>query len=308
MLVLSLRLPDRLLVIAGSAKAGTTALAHSLASHPDIVAGTQKEPRYFTRFAQRTWNGPASEGFARTIITNAADYAANFPGLAPTQWAIDASTDYLWCTDSPELIRAYARNAEVKIVCIVRDPVERAVSEYNHTLRHEWESGSFAEALDAEAERMRASWHPLFYHCRRSTVRADLHRFHDAFKDDLMILDYADLKEPSAVLDRLAKFLDIAPPAEVEMPQKNQSFLPRNQIAKRVLNSRALKLVGRGLVPSQFRKRIWQSLHTSSRHVQTVSKPELWKMCALLSDEIEACLVDPLVPTSSWRLAGNFAP
>lgn len=305
---MSIRSPERLLVIAGSAKTGTSALASHLASHPDLVAGKEKEPRYFTEFAERTWNGPGSTGFARTILTNARDYAANFPALAPTQWAIDASTDYLWCPESPELISDYARSAKVRVVCIVRDPLERAVSEYNHTLRHDWETGSFSDALDAEAERMRAGWHPLFYHCRRSTVRADLHRFRDAFKDELMILDYADLKEPSAVLDRLARFLGVAPFAEVEIPQKNQSFLPRNQLARHALKSPALRVVGRGLVPPRFRKRIWQSLHTSSRRMETVSKLELQKMRALMSDEIEACLVDPLVPTSSWRLALLAAP
>jgi hypothetical protein len=303
MSVLPRQPPARLLVIAGSAKAGTSALTRHLTTHPELVGGTKKEPRYFTRFAERTWTGPASEGFAESILTNAADYAANFPILAPGQWAIDASTDYLWCPDSPNLIRTYAQYAQVKVIVIVRDPIERAVSEYNHTLRHDWEPNSFAAALGAEPERMRTGWHPVFYHCRRSSVHADLHRFHDTFKDDLMIIDYADLKKPGEILHRISEFLGIAPFPEVEISQVNQSFLPRNQIAKRVLTSPALRSVAQIMVPPNIRKRIWQSLHASSRDVQTVSEPELQKMRALMSEEIEACYADPLIPTSNWRLS-----
>jgi len=296
-----------LLIIAGSAKAGTSALVRWLALHPDVVSGRIKEPRYFTRFSNREWKGPGSEGFVKSMITDAADYAANFPNRATGQWAIDASTDYLWCPESLDLIRHYAQNAEVKVLCIIRDPLERAVSEYNHTIRYEWETRSFAEALDAEPERIRGAWQPLFYHCRRSTIREDLHRFHDAFKQDLMILDYADLKQPRVVLSKLVEFLDFTPFENFEIPKVNQSFLPRNQIIKKMLKSRTIKSLGHSLVSSQVRKRIWQSLHTNSQDVKTVSQRELEKMYALLADEIGACISDPLVPTSSWRFTGSFA-
>lgn len=291
----------KLLVIIGSAKAGTTALAHYLPTHPDLVLGTQKETRFFTHFAEKDWSGPRGNAFKASLIVGHDAYAENFAGLTEDQWAIDASTDYIWCEETPELMRRYAETCDVRVIAIVRDPIDRAVSEYNHTLRRNMEPLSFSASVDAEEERYQASWNPLFYHKRRSLVRDNIHRFHDVFGDHLMVLDYKDLKDISALMQRVCTFLDI--PALEQAPvleQKNINYLPRNRLAKTVAKSDTLKALGRRLLPRQVRKSVRGMLRTNARNIETVTPQERQGFQALLADEIAACVEDPLIPTDNW--------
>lgn len=290
----------KLLAIIGCAKSGTSALAHHLATHPDIVLGKNKELRFFTNFADRTWMGPASDGFVECLITDWKDYVANFSGLHEHQWVIDASTDYIWCQETPELLAYFSENCDVRVICIVRDPLDRAISEYNHTLRHGWETLSFGDSIDAEEARYESGWHPLFYHKRRSTICADLSGFSDRFQDRLLVIDYSELRDAKTVTNRIYTFLGISGIAVPQMEKRNESFIPRNDVAKTVLNSGSIKKIGRALLPASARKLIWQRLHTNARNVVTVQKSERERLRDLLSEEIERCAQDPLVPTQNW--------
>jgi len=210
----------KLLVIAGSAKTGTTSLANWLDQRDDMVLGTEKECRYFAAFDPSVWQGPASEGFRDTMISDDAAYDANFPNLQSDQWAIDGSTDYIWAPDADRRLADFAIDCEVKVICIARDPVSRAVSEYNHTLRQGWETLSFSQSLEAEEERQAESWHPLFYHKRRSEISDDITRFSERFGEDLLVLDYEELRNPEAVLAKVSAFLSL-PDVSVDTTQSH---------------------------------------------------------------------------------------
>lgn len=297
-----------LLVIIGSAKCGTTSLASWLNDHPSFCLGTEKEPKYFIDFNGKTWQGPAADGFMATKIDSDEDYLANFPDLTSDLWAADASTDYIWSDSALENIAAYSQSVRVRLVAIVRDPITRAISEYNHTLRRGWETLSFGNALDAEPERVRDGFHPLFYHIRRSTVAADLTRYRDRFGDDLLILDYADLsRDPDGVMRRICDFTDVPFHPIQDRERKNESKLPRNRAASFILKNQALHKVARPFVPGKLRNRAYKALHTSSRHLETVKPEEKDKLRAILKDEIDTCLATPFIPTENWieALAGR---
>lgn len=268
-----------------------------------MALGRIKEPRFFTSMGETAWAGPAASGFTGTILTSPDDYAANFPGLGDGQWAVDASTDYIWREETPQLLHDFAAGREVRLICVTRDPVDRAISEYNHTLRHGWETLSFGDSLRAEPQRIRDHWQPLFYHRRRSTVSADVARFREAFGDRMLVLDYAELKAPDALMQRICAFLGIRHRPVEAMDQVNQSYLPRNALAARLLRSGTARAVGRRLVPAALRRAVRQRLHTNARNVQTVRPDEVAALRALLAEEIARCRAEPLIPTASWTLA-----
>ena len=295
----------KLLTIIGTAKAGTTALARHLGTRPDMVLGAEKEPRYFTDFADRAWNGPASKGFCRTMIADWAGYRANFDGLTENQWAIDGSTDYLWCPAAPERLYRFGEDHTLRLICITRDPVDRAVSEYNHTLRRNWEKLSFGQSLDAEPERSAAGWHPLFYHRRRSTIRDDLHRYHDLMGERLMVVDYADLAYPDSLLKRISDFLDLPHFPASRIETENQTRLPRSQLAGAALKNRTLRKLGRWLAPEALRDRIRTNLRTDARNLRTVTPDEVARARRDLAGEIDRCLASPLIPTGNWATSLN---
>jgi hypothetical protein len=297
----------KLLLIIGSAKAGTSALAHFLSLHPGFTAGVKKEPRFFTNFRSARWAGPGADFFVRGMIGTPEAYLQNFPDLAADRWAIDASTDYIWCPDSPDLISAFARNCDVRIIAVVRDPVERAVSQYNHTLRFRWENLSFLRAAEAEKTRFEQGWHPLFYHARRSRVHDDIMRYHAAFADRLLVLDYEDLRDTEALMRKLAGFLDVPLHAAASIEARNVSYLPRNQLARQALGSSRLKAIGKAILPQSVRRSIRSMLLTNARNLQTVRPDEREAFRRLLADEIAQCIDAPLIPTDRWTCSRPLA-
>jgi hypothetical protein len=160
-------LPTFLLV--GAQKSGTTTLAHDLAAHPEIDM-EEREVHYFDRFADRDLGW----------------YAAQFTGEGAK--AIGESTpEYLFLPEvAPRIAEALPG---VSLLVILRDPVDRAYSQYWHNHARGHEVLPFGEALAAEAERVagasataRARWsyaargmyaeqlHRLFGHVDRARV------------------------------------------------------------------------------------------------------------------------------------------
>lgn len=291
---------NKMLIILGSAKCGTSALAGHLDKHPDIALIDGKEPRYFTTIHHSAWTGPAGEGFQNSCIASEADYLAGFAELTPETWALDASTDYIWRSESIELIKTFAQTAEVKLVCVLRDPLERAISEYNHTLRHGWETLSFGESLDAEGQRRRDLFHPLFYHKRRSTILKDVAAYRAAFGDDLLILDYQDVKNGTAAIEKVSAHIGLSGLSVETIEKRNVSQIPRSKLAKAIKDSTRIRQIARRIVPQKLRARAWTALHAEAGKVKTVTDAEKAKFVQEMRDEILACLAHPLIPTDHW--------
>lgn len=295
----------KFLFLIGCAKSGTTSLAHYLGDGDSMMLGIEKEPKLFTNFANQKWSGPASEGFTNSIILDEASYINNFPGITDSTWAIDASTDYIWNAGTADRIAKFAEKHTTKLICITRDPISRAISEYNHTLGQNWEPLSFGASLDQEAVRMEQGWIPLFYHLRRSQILSDLTQYKNLFGDDLLVLGFEELNDPNRIVAKVRKFLDLSPQPIISSEIQNQTALPRNALTARLLNNETIAGLGRLLFRPAMRQKVRKSLYVDSKLLATVKPHEEEKLRGLLTDEIVACLESPLIPTSSWLKATN---
>ncbi len=133
-------LPDFLII--GAQRCGTSSFYKYLEDHPLIVPSLRKEVRYFER------NYARGEGW----------YRAHFPSKWHRKWisrrhgrepvSFEASPAYLLHPLAPP--RAGQLLPETRIVAMLRNPVDRALSHYRHSVRHGWETPSFEEALEAE--------------------------------------------------------------------------------------------------------------------------------------------------------------
>lgn len=107
-------------MVVGAQKCGTTSLATQLAAHPAICFCQEKEPGYFNRV--QDWR------------SGIAGYHALYDPK-PGQRCGEASTMY---TFRPEYAdthrRLYEYNPQLKLIYIMRDPVERIISHYSHNL------------------------------------------------------------------------------------------------------------------------------------------------------------------------------
>ena len=119
-----MRLPDFLIV--GAAKSGTTSLYHFLGQHPDIFMSAVKELGFFALKNDVQFNGPGDMNAIGCCSVNTLEaYSALFAEARGGVAAGESSNMYLYSQEAPHAIKAAIPN--VKLIAILRDPVERAV-------------------------------------------------------------------------------------------------------------------------------------------------------------------------------------
>lgn len=208
-------LPDTLII--GAQRCGTSSLYKYLGSHPQVIPALRKEVEYFsTSFAKgESW------------------YRAHFPLRARTgvaQWltrrpvlSFEATPDYL--LDPRAAGRAAEMLPDAHIIALLRNPTDRAFSQYLHNRRLGHEDLPFDAALDHEERRLEGEVERLmsdvdyparalrrYSYVARGMYRDQLIRWLDVYPADrVLLLRYEDLAaSPAAVLRRIEEFLGIA--------------------------------------------------------------------------------------------------
>lgn len=124
--------------IAGAQRCATTYLYRMLEQHPDITMArpVRPEPKYFLR----------------PDIPDSADaYRDEFFRGASTPWLGEKSTSYI---ERPLVAERIARMfPDAEVIFLLRDPVQRAISNYRFSRMHGLETLTLQEALAAEPDR-----------------------------------------------------------------------------------------------------------------------------------------------------------
>ncbi|MBL7116117.1 MAG: sulfotransferase domain-containing protein [Kiritimatiellae bacterium] len=149
--------PNFLLI--GPPKSGSTSLYHYLRQHPDVFMSPVKEPRFFgldqnaaAIECERRRELPESE-----LINDIETYKSLFSGVRHEKAVGEASARYLMTPGVPE--RIYAYNPEMKMITVLRQPADRAYSNYWWRKTSSIESAqTFAQALEEERSGKRDKW------------------------------------------------------------------------------------------------------------------------------------------------------
>jgi hypothetical protein len=207
-------LPDFLVI--GAQKAGTTALYAYLRWHPGISGPSWKEASFFDR---HYWRGEAW-------------YRGHFPNPV-RMWRAErangrrlvvgeASPSYILHPLAPE--RVHSLVPDVRLVALLRDPIDRAHSHYQHEVVRGTETLPFEEALDAEEGRLRgevermtadpayfshAWWN--FTYLARGRYAEQLERWLAVFpREQLLIVASADLHDhPAETYGEILDFIGV---------------------------------------------------------------------------------------------------
>ncbi len=205
-------------IICGAQRAGTTSLFHYLKAHPQVYMAPTKEVHFFDLNYEKgiDW------------------YEKHFRSSNPEKYKAvgEASPFYMYLHEVPE--RIYRHLPEVKLIFILRNPVDRAYSHYWHEVRMGYEWLTFEEALEKEEERLSTGdLHNIrhFSYKDRGKYARQLRNFMKFFsRDQLLILMYDDLKgSPHQVLSRVFEFLGVDPAlaSELKFKKFNVGGAPR---------------------------------------------------------------------------------
>ncbi|MGY1685503.1 sulfotransferase family protein [Geodermatophilus sp. SYSU D00867] len=208
------RLPQ--FVLAGAPKAGTTALHAALATHPGLYLSPVKEPKYYLtdggpppRSGQR---GPGDAHSAREWVWRRADYLRLFDGAPPGTVRGESTPFYLY--DRAAHRRLAADVPGVRVVAIVRDPVDRAWSNWVHLRADGLEpEADFATAVEREESRAAAGWAPFWHYRGLGRYGEQLRDLYSVLpREQVLLLRYRQLVDsPRETLDRVSAFLGVEP-------------------------------------------------------------------------------------------------
>ena len=214
--------PDALII--GAPKAGTSALHAALAQHPQIYASPVKEPKYYMCWdaPPPAYSGPGDAHSNQEWIWRSEDYQTLFRGAREDAVRLESTPFYLYMRGARR--RIAEELPEAKLIIIIRDPIDRAYSNWMHL----WVDGlepmsDFVDAWQAEDSRIGAGWGP-FWHYRR------LGRYGEQLVDLLelverervFVLRYWQLvSQPKETLHRVARFLGIAEDQVTTIPPDN---------------------------------------------------------------------------------------
>ena len=234
--------PDALVI--GAPKAGTSALHAALARHPQVYAAPVKEPKHYmcTEAPPPAYIGPGDAHSQQEWVWRADDYAALFDAAPAGSVRLESTPFYLYLRSARRRIAEELPDA--KLVVIVRDPVDRAYSNWMHLYVDGLEpEADVVEACRAEEERIAAGWAP-FWHYRRmgryGEQLADL--FAHVERERVLVLRYRQLVDaPVETLDTVSRFLGIEEGRVGTVPPDNSRGFVRPGLRTDVL-SRVIRL------------------------------------------------------------------
>jgi len=207
-------LPD--FVVIGGQRCGSTSLHAALERHPAILTARIKEAHYFDHhhvWGERWYRGHFPLGLSGTLRQRRY-------GSRPL---VGESTPYyLMHPLVPARLHSLIPNA--KLICVLRDPVSRAYSHYQHEVARGHETLSFEDALAAEPERIAGERerleidpayrsHAYFHHSyvTRGRYAEQLERWLALFpRTQILIVQSERLwREPGSVMAEVEHFLGI---------------------------------------------------------------------------------------------------
>ncbi|PZG47550.1 sulfotransferase [Spongiactinospora gelatinilytica] len=229
-------LPDFL--IAGAPKAGTTALHSALARHPSLHMSAVKEPKYFlTDGPPPSRGGPGDARTYREHVWRSQDYLALFEGAPPGALTGESTPFYLYDREAQRRIHAVIPHA--RLIVVLRDPVERAHSNWTHLWSAGLEPlGDVVRACAREPRRIAAGWAPFWHYVSLGKYGEQLRDLYTLFpREQVHVFRYRDLVDtPAAPLDRICAFLGVEPGIISEVPRENVTAHPEATFTHRLLS------------------------------------------------------------------------
>lgn len=249
-------LPNFLII--GAAKSGTTSLHQSLRQHQQIFLPPNKEPGFFAYQGHPPpLTGPGDEAELAYLTLDLPTYEQLFADAARYPARGEASTAYLYHPHTAAAIQQTLPS--VKLIAILRHPVDRAYSSYLQMVRDGREPLlDFQAALRAEPERIAAGWGQIWHYQQMGFYAKQLKCYFGGFPEtQICVILYDEFQaHPAQVFRKIFRFLGVeetfAPDTRTQL---NISGVPQNQALHGLLTRhRPLRTFLRHLVPYPIRK------------------------------------------------------
>ncbi|MEQ8908111.1 MAG: sulfotransferase [Vicingaceae bacterium] len=239
--------------IVGVAKAGTTALANILVQHPEVFASAVKEPNYFSRDEIKA----ADLYYRNEGVENWEQYLACFKAAEEQKVILEASVSYFTFPSVAVKIKQTFPNA--KVLIILREPIERAISHYLMDQRLGYVQADFMEIFrnpNSYAKHYKQYFEQSMYYERCK-------EYCKIFgEENILILKYEP--EVEKLANQICRFLELSP-FQFSSLQSNKSRIPTNQILKALYQIPFIRRTFKAITPTVIIKGIQSNYFQEQR-------------------------------------------
>lgn len=290
------------LFLVGAMKAGSTALADMLATSYDIWMCPVKEPNHFCtdlyvgpKFVRLHETYPYKKKF---WISDRQDYLTLFPQRTE-KYVGEVSPTYL--NSRKAAAEIFKFNSDAKILVILRDPIERAYSEYQMNCTIGIAETSFSAAIRHDIERYEANIQdPFERYVTASCYYLQVKRYLDIFPVGQVLVQVMD--RPNGGFDTVAndveKFLGVMVDAAPTLTKKgaNVGVSPRLPRLNQLLYRSGLKGVISQSVPTSMREKMKQLYYGAKNEdgigeadralLRSVFRPDVEMLSGLIQQDL----------------------
>jgi hypothetical protein len=246
--------PNPQLIVGGAAKSGTTALYYYLRQHPGYCLPEKKELHFFSRpWLEGKLAGPGDRFVLAEVPKTLDEYLSFFSHCNVNQVAVDNSPSYLFHHQAAEAMKGNL--GEVGIVFILRNPAEKAFSQYLHLVGAGRETLSFEEALSRESEREADGFADMWLYRASGCYAIALEHYEQVFGRDHLQIFYHDefLGDPVRVLREICAFAGVDQAFRFRpVSDINRSGRPKSLLMAKILGPSPFTFLLRRVVPKAF--------------------------------------------------------
>ena len=210
--------------IVGAQKAGTTSLYFYLKEVPEVYMSPLKEPFYFATHAVHN--------SASDIIRDKKEYLRLFEKASGYTAIGEATPIYLWDPDAPKLIHHAVPHAH--IIMILRDPIERAHSNYLMRVRYSGVKSSFYDELMRDYKGQEKVYGRSQLYVEFGMYYEQVKRYFDIFgREQVKVIIFEEfVQHPEQTVNEVLAFLGVKYTVREIREQHNPYSVPRTPLSR----------------------------------------------------------------------------
>lgn len=273
-------------IIVGAAKSGTTSLYNYLDEHPDVYMSPIKEPNHFSSDIEpekfnkafkkherekridldEYLNGNMDYKLWGDYVQKWEQYRKLFKNVKHEKAIGEVSNSYLFSQVAAKNI--IEKLPQVKIIMMLRNPMERAFSHYLANMRDGKTIKNFREEVESNYTLETREWGKKYLYIELGMYYQQVKRYLDVFpRENIKMYLYDDYKKDSVLLVKdLFRFIGVNPNVTIDFSKKyNESKIPKNKYFNFIISKSGIKKSAIKLFPLEYREKIKSMFFTNEK-------------------------------------------
>ncbi|MCZ4407826.1 sulfotransferase [Cryomorphaceae bacterium 1068] len=260
----------------GTAKAGTTSIFEYLRQHPEIDIPV-KETFYFLRdvFTDFGLGYPAQRPKSELILDKSSFVSLYPENSAKTYGEIGTGYLYHYKKSIPLIKETFGE--DVKILIILRNPVNRAYSSYMHFVKDVHEKLSFEESMKMEVLRQEQKYDFMWMHRDMGLYFKQVKAFMEAFKNVKVLITEEFKENQETEMASILEFLGVNHEVQFNTNKEyNKSGEPKfKSLQKLITQENLVKKTLRPVFRAAFNKEKRAKMRKKVKNINIASYPPM---------------------------------